>query len=427
MKGTLARIAVAAGTGLLLFVVVLLALLPGKGAERAGGTSSVAPDGWRALFFLCEELGFPVAAWDGAPGELPAAGTALLLSALPGEPPGAPRAPGAPLRARDPANYGRFVAEGGTLVFLCDDADDWDELVLLTELASLTSVTASSRVRAELALELADGERFTLEPGAFVVWSGAGLEELAGATLAPEVPVRAGESEPEPEDTPEEPERVTVAARESLGKGSLVLVGLEPDTFANGALEATPENALLFVRLLESLGPCERILFDQYALGAFAPPSRLELLLSPALLPASLHLAAWFALFLLAVAWVGPFARDPEPLLATAPLARARAQGGLLRRAGRFDLLAGLLRRGLLERWSARAGMRTRGAEADLAQLVRGDRRRLARARELLLGPPPVDGRDFTALARSLASFERELAASTRAGKDPRTPSTPSP
>lgn len=412
MRASLARIAVVGGAGLLLVVVILLALLPGPGEERAGSAHSTEPDGWRALYLLCERLGFPVGVWDEAPGALRGAGTVLVLSETPTRPPGPASAAGAPRRARDPEHYARFLEEGGRILYLIGGPRALEELARQVGRTELEAVRADGRPTQRLVLALPGEDALELEAPCVAL---AGLEELVGATLM-------GEGS--------EAERITLAGRVALGAGTLVLVGLGREAFENGALQEASDSALFFVRLLEQLGPCERVLFDQHALGAFVPPSRLELLFSPALLPTSLHLLAWCALFLLAAAWVGPFARDPEALIAVAPLARARGHGGLLARAGRHDLLAGLLRRGLLERWNARSGTRTRGVEADLARLARGDAAWLRHARELFLGPPPRDAEELAGLARSLAKLERALQSSTppsTAGTRPRPPSPTEP
>ena len=269
MRSVLARLALAAALVFVLLAVLLLALLPGKGEARSASAHSTEPEGWRALFLLCEALGFQVAPWSEAPGALTGAGTLLVLAELPAAPPGSEHAlSGAPRRGRDPWHYRRFIAEGGTLLVFTDEVGALDELrdgLGLTELAALT---AQGHVRPELGLELAGGERFELSPGAFVAWSGAGVEVLASATL---------------EHAAGELERVDLAVRLPLEAGALVLVGLEPELFQNRALEREPGVALFFVRLLERLGPHGRVLFDEYALGAFLPPSRLELLFSPTL------------------------------------------------------------------------------------------------------------------------------------------------
>jgi len=70
-------------------------------------------------------------------------------------------------------------------------------------------------------------------------------------------------------------------------------------------------------------------------------------------------------------AWVREFPRDPEPLGQLSPLARARAQAGLLVRAGRVALLADSLRAGTLRRIGARVhGSRPPEGE-ELSSVVR--------------------------------------------------------
>ncbi|MEQ1895641.1 MAG: hypothetical protein ABL998_24140, partial [Planctomycetota bacterium] len=210
MKSVLARLALMGGVAFLLVAVLLLALLPGKGADHAASAHSAEPEGWRALVLLCEALGFPVAPWNEAPGELDGAGALLVLTEVPEAPPGAPSAgPEAPRRQRDPGHYRRFVEEGGTLLVFTDEVRALDELREELGLAELAALTADARVRSELTLELGEGERFELTPGAFVAWSGAGLEVLASATLAPSAEdARAPEvvaGEPLPAQPTEEP------------------------------------------------------------------------------------------------------------------------------------------------------------------------------------------------------------------------------
>jgi hypothetical protein len=145
----------------------------------------------------------------------------------------------------------------------------------------------------------------------------------------------------------------------------------------------------------------------------------LTLAFGPRLACLSLH-----ALLLLLVlgwrsAWSGPFPRDPEPVLAASPLARARGFGQLLARAGRFDLLARFLRGAALERWQARAGGGRMGARMPeeapalaerLRELAHGDEALSARLRTLF-SHVPKNAAELAALEAQLAALETELLA----------------
>jgi hypothetical protein len=122
-------------------------------------------------------------------------------------------------------------------------------------------------------------------------------------------------------------------------------------------------------------------------------------------------------------AWSGPFPRDPEATLAASPLARARGFGRTLARAGRWDLLASLLRRGMLARWEARSGRRQAGEgdlEARLAALARADDERHARLSGLF-ARAPGDERALAELEDDLRALEHELFAATEKRKTART------
>jgi hypothetical protein len=389
----LSRIAAAAGLGLFVLFGLLLAVLPGQGDPRSLSVFSAEADGWRAMYLTLEQLGFPVEAWSGAPGELPAPGTLLVLAEPPAPPPALPaalaRAGEAPVagprRGRDLAHYRSFVQDGGTLLVL-----GVDEAVLAT-------------LRDELGLDVpdVDFEAEELDPTELVLsderipWSG---------TLPGALSLGAGQPLVSTDDG-----RVLAAAVPS-GQGRVGLLVLESERLANRDLREDAEGLLLLVRLLEGLRPFERVLFDEYALGAWHPPAALGLAFTPRIYLLSAHLLLLLVLLSWRSAWSGPFARDPEPLRAVSPLARARGTGRLLARGGRFELLASYLRRGRLARWEARTG-RT-GAEADepmrLRRLARGDERRLARLSELW-ARRPADEAELARLDAELGGFEPEL------------------
>ncbi len=409
MAKLLTRLGLALGAALLVLVGLLLAVLPSRGEQRAHSVFSAEKDGLRALYLTLESLGFPVAAWSEAPGELGGAGV-LVLTELPAAPPALPAAlasggaaePDSPLRrGRDLAHYRRFVEEGGTLLVLGVDDEALEFLrstLGWTELADVESVWIG---RDESSVVWFGAERLELGEG-----PGRGLR--AGA---------AGEVLARTEDGS------ALVLLERLGRGRLVLTTLPAARLDNQDLAESGAAAQFLVRTLEALAPCERVRFDEYALGGWRPASVTSLAFAPRLVWLSLHALALLLVLGWRSAWSGPFARDPEAWLAASPLARARGFARLLARAGRFDLLARLLRQGLLERWEARAGRRgeLRTLEERLAALARGDAGRGARLSELFVTRAPRDGAELEALARELRALEGELFGPSESKKARRT------
>jgi hypothetical protein len=117
---------------------------------------------------------------------------------------------------------------------------------------------------------------------------------------------------------------------------------------------AVAENSVLLVRLVESAGPVDRVLFDEYALGGWTPLSPIDLAFSPRWFVASAHVLVLLAVALWSVSWVRQFPRDHEPLHHASALVRARGHAGFLASAGRWGLLARMLGAGVARRLGAR-------------------------------------------------------------------------
>lgn len=340
-----------------LVVIAVLALVLGSlaGGELADSRSASSPDerGSLAAYLLLRELGWTSSAWSEAPGELPRARVCLWLADVPPEPPaylralweemdedtdeGAAGPPASTRRLRDPRQYRRFVEEGGVLLTALDKSR---RSFLLNEagFVELEGVEAELLEQEPARQRVVTRDGGTLELG----WGGQrslnreepGPDDPATQVLAADAAMRTQ----------------AVALKISIGSGELVLLP-EDSLFANASI-GDADNALLLVRLLEGLGPLEAVYFDEYALGGWVPDSALQLALAPRRLAFTAHLLALLALLVWYSAWTGSFPRDPEPLAQASPRARARAQGALLERYGRWDMMARHLRRGVLGRLS---------------------------------------------------------------------------
>ncbi len=425
MRGGLGR---TLGAGAILFLLLaglLLALLPSRSTGATGSVFSVEPGGTHALFLLLEELGFQVLPWTRAPGNLPRNSDLLVLMGVPEEPPGYP-APGAGAedggarssarRLRDLRHYLRFVEEGGTIA-MGIASPQGEELAFLRDTLGIPEVAglgldAQGEGSASLTAVLRSGERLVLARGK--VRLAGSLPERAEVLAADE----AGSK---------------LAVRIPIGRGALLLSAVPFELLANRSIDRE-DDALYFVRLIEELTPFERILFDEYALGGWAPDSPLGLALAPGAILFSLHGLALFLLFLWRSAWVGPFPRDPEPLAGVSALARAEGLASAIERAGRWDLLARLARTGVLERWSARAGtgspvasstprdggrMDPAAVESALTALFQRDPALLERARAAFRRPVR-SSQDLAGLDGELRALER--AALARMERSRRTP-----
>ncbi|MEM7309896.1 MAG: hypothetical protein AAF682_24690 [Planctomycetota bacterium] len=336
---------------LLAFVVLagfFLASIPQGVDERDRSAFSSTDRGRLGVFLLLRELGFAPRAWRDAPGDLPRGRFALWLPEAPREAPdylqriwdemdeaeesGDPDAERPPVtrRLRDPRHYRRFVEEGGVLVAALDDGR---RAFLLDELGL------------ERVEEITRSELESDAPQGVVTRRGQELSVGWGARRwlnAPDL----GELETLVADA-DDPAR-SVVLRVPVGRGELVL--LPTDELADNDTLEEGDNALLLVRVVEALGPLDGIYFDEFALGGWVPETPLELALAPGRFALTAHLALLVVLAVWSLAWASAFARDPESLGRTSPRARARSQGELLARLGRFDLLAGMLRRGVFAR-----------------------------------------------------------------------------
>lgn len=427
MGKLLARLGLALGVALVVLVGVLLAVLPSPGEERAHSVFSAQEDGLRVLFLTLEALDLPVEAWSAAPGELRGAGTLLVLPALPAAPPALPAAladgEGAPLwRGRGLAHYRRFVAEGGTLLVLAAGTEALAFLRDTLALEGLLGLEAEALAPRKPSPQLGLGG---MTPGAGrVTFEGGESFALPIGPVARFLGARADEVFARSENDE------ALGVRRASGEGSVALLALPLELFENGALEEQAEPALVFVRALEQLASCERMLFDEYALGGWRPPPFARLAFSRELAWLSLNVLLLCLVLGWRSAWSGPFARDPERLLPASPLARARGFGRMLARAGRFDLLARLLSEGVLQRWERRAGRRPApsgaasseaGPEAALATrlaaFARGDARLGARLNELFVTRAPRDEAELEALETALRALEEELFRQAEPGK----------
>lgn len=394
MNRLLTRLGLVFGVVLIVVLGLLLALLPGRSEPRAASVLSGESDGLRALYLSAEALGFSVATWSSAPGELDALGARelLVLSALPPEPPPLPRAlaADAPPRARAREHYRSFVARGGALLvlgadlelaaFLRDEVDFGAARWRRVEESSASEAGARAALERGEVLELAHSPRVRLEPG-------------------PDDRVLARDAEGE-----------ALGLVRVVGAGRVAWLALGPSELANDALRADAAPLVLFVRMLEALAPLEGVRFDEYALGAWRPTSVTALAFSERLGAFSVNALALVLALVLRLAWSGPFARDPAPARAVAPLLRARGLAHLFARAGHFELLAERLREGLLARCEAQSGRRgeTRARAERLTALARSDAERAARL-AAAFARRPRDAAQLESLARELDQLEREL------------------
>lgn len=427
MRSTLARLGAGSGALLLVLVGVLLAILPSPGSVRARSVFSTTPSGLRALYLLCESLGFQVEPWSKAPGELAtpsqakggsSQGTLLVLAHLPEAPPALPgvltegRSGETPARrSRDLVHYRAFVEQGGTLLLLGarqEEIDFLGEALGWTDFVELEDASLFESPGLARDIVLVGDERLVL----------AASVRRHLRPREPEVGPPAGTILVRAEDG-----SALVLAR-AVGAGRVVLSSLPLDGLDNRALAKDGEPALVFVRVLEGLAPLRRVLFDEYALGGWRPEAASSLAFSSRLAGLSLHVL--LILFLLGwrATWSGPFPRDPVPWLAASPLARAQGFGRTLARAGRFDLLTRLLRGGVLGRWEARAGRRSTAADAEelperLRALAAGDGARLARMEALFLGRAPTSEGELARLDAELRALEGRLFAPGGSERNP--------
>jgi hypothetical protein len=392
--------------GGLVVIVFLLQLLPSGGGSRAGSVFSTGDEGRRAAFRLLAELGFEPRAWTRAPGHLPRGSALLVLPAVPEESPGLAERDGASeeergpdmsatRRLRDPLHYLRFVEEGGTVLAGLEPAMRafLGEALGFTEIEELADPPESEASGEPTHAVLVGGEQVEL--------AGPSARAFAPLRLASPFHALATTADGRP---------LVVQLRR--GRGSLVLL-LSDRLLENRSIGAL-DHAVLLVRLVERQhDPGTPLLFDEYALGGWVPESPIELAFAPGHVGFTLHLLLLGAVLLWRASWVRAFPRDPEPLGLLAPLERARAHAGLLVEQGRFDLLARLLRDGVLRRLGGgRASREERSPSDELEIALRplaprlGGREGLARARALF--DRTVDGEgELERLGRDFAELER--------------------
>lgn len=404
-----------AGVGLLVLLGAWLLGAPDEDLLIPGSTASSFADGRRVAFELLREVGLEPEVWRQAPLALPEGEHLLWLAAAPFGESGA----GSELLAeepdrdlevdpaladpRHPWNYARFVEQGGTLVLPARVENlEWLADALEIELPPWNGVRRGAALQT---LTLESGERLVVT---------ATSEEGSG---------EEGEYDARWHDLAVIDDGRPFASWTTVGLGRVAL--LADDSFLRNDTIGKRDDGLLLVRLVEALDHGGRLLFDEYALGRWAPPSSSSLLLAPGLREVTLSLVLLVLCAVLSAAWAREFPRDPE-LLPANPRVRATAQGRLLERARRFDLCAEGFRLGVLRRL-ARHFKRTRAAAAlregsdaeEVAEVARELARLAGRPAEIwerLFVSAEVRSRQGLAeLAASLEQLERELIVHGRA------------
>lgn len=402
------------GFGLLVLLGMYLLGAPGPESTIPGSVVTPGAHGHQIAFRLLRGTGFEPEAWRQAPLALPEGEHLLWISSAPSGVSGVDsdileieydqdgEIDPASADPRHPWNYKNFVEGGGTLVLTDREVEvEWLTEGLRIELPPWNGIRAGT---SPLVLELESGERLVvsaeLEGGATLRGYDDSWHDLAvdlnGDPFASWTPVALG--------------RVVLLADDAF---------LRNDTIGES------DDGLLLVRLVEALDRGGRLLFDEYALGRWDPPTSTSLLTDPGLLEVSLHVILLALLVVLAAAWAREFPRDPDALPAS-PRVRATAQGRFLERARRFDLSAEQLRLGVLRRLArhfkltrAAAAMREDGDSEAVVALTR-EVARLAGASAdewvQLFAEGRVRSReDLAALAESLESIEREVQVHGRA------------
>jgi len=420
---------------LLLLFGVLLQFLPSRPESSPNSVYSSDPWGRSVALALLRELGVDARPWSSTPGDLPSDGGLLFLETPPDIPPGygpAEEGERAPIgdanrrRLRDPLHYLRFVEDGGTLV-LPGQPDTIDFLIDTFELAEFATLETAAPWGI-------DGPLGT-NPVRAVLPTGEAFD----------VPWTPGQRyQPFPPGSPFEviladAEGEAVGIRYPFGRGALVLLQDQELSGAthgeglgfldNNSIEKD-DAALFLVRLVEFFELEGPVLFDEYVLDRWTPPSAVELAFSPASFLFSAHLVALVLVLLWCVAWTRQFPRDPVTWSSISAVVRARGFAGLLGRAGRWDLLGRMLGEGVLRRLAARSGHSARAlgeppfgetaVRAVLAPLSAGlDSEELDR-RVRLFHPERSAGLDREGLERlgaELARVERDALAHSHDGR----------
>jgi hypothetical protein len=339
-----------------LFVLgLVLSTMVGGGSGPEESVHSSEPTGRRALWIFLSELGYAPRSWSSAPLALSTGEHLLWLPRTPVyleseeeeedsdeiEEDGLDPILSDP---RHPANYGRFVRSGGTLLITGEKPHlDWLREDCGLDLPAWTPVDSGPDV---LWLELDSGERLRL-------------------VLEPDA---VEDSEPHAASPAWDPDDLEGDGWHHLAVGSdgrpfaswIAVEGgrvwlLADDRFLENQLLGEGDNGLFVARVTEGAATGGELLFDEFALGAWNPPTKLELLARPGWLEFGYHALALLLLLVLYHAWRREFPRDPERA-SLDPRARLRSGARLLERAGRHDLLARDLRQGGLERLQRRFG-----------------------------------------------------------------------
>jgi hypothetical protein len=370
----------------MLVALLFLSALGGASVEEPGSARSSEKDGRRIAYLLLEELGFATELWSEPPGLLPFGRHVLWMPRAPEELD--PDHSGDPLsQAREGGPFGRgryreFIEQGGTLVL-----PSTDEAVYFL------------------------AEELGIESGALVTWELEGVPEIPGGELV--ASFDAGLYELGNDEQ-------LFATWSGVGEGYVALVGDGP-WLDNSRIEEGDASVALtrIVEYLAGSGEPERtgarVLFDEHVFGGAPTAGPLSLAFETDSRLLSLHLLLLALLFVWFFAWVREFPRDPEPLDELAPLARARAQSGLLVRAGQAALLADFLRAGTLRR----IGARLRGSEPPSGEALtamvhavaveRGHPERAADWTAVLADRTVTDLAGLTRLDRQLRNIETEV------------------
>ncbi len=394
--------AVALVVGIVLLAFFLGSLPSGSGT-RDRSVFSADEEGRMAGYILLRELGFRPLAWREAPGHLPRGDHLLWLPGVPEPPPeylrqlwkemdappdeaagdDAPTRPPVTRRLRDPRHYLRFVEEGGTLVVGLDDErrEFLTEELELPEIEGLTSFF-------ELYEEDEDVQVAVTRTGESIECDWGGQRWLGPHELGSPFEMLIADADGRP-----------LALSLAVGRGAVAIVPSDR-FFDNDKIDAA-DNALFLVRLVEELRPSGDLLLDEYALGGWVPESPLELAFAPSNFSFSIHLLLLCGLLIWTAAWVRHFPRDPEPIAQIAPLSRATSYGAMLAAWRRWDLLAAMLRRGVLRRLP-NARRTAHDAQADGAELRRAVRSAVEPLADRASGPEEIEAWERALLPRTV-------------------------